>query len=248
VTATNTAALTSVPVSALVTVIPAALPVVNPVAPITLFSGQASPVVALSGSDPNIPSSLPLTFKVSQTGVPAVIGLLVTQGSNPPGTGATLTFVAPVLPATQLTPAVITLTITATDKAGLVSAPVTTAVTVNPTPDVIIPASAQYRKTGKRLVITVNDANPNVTLRLQPYATTTAGVTYNPDPAAGGVGNVFTNNNNGTYTLTILGVPQPACNPGGAFATPCSAKPFDVKSNMLNVPGDSGFFALTSIK
>jgi hypothetical protein len=247
VTATNTASLTSAPVSTLITIIPAAVPVVSPVAPITLFSGAASPVIALSGSDPNIPQRLPLRFAVTQTGTPALIGLLVTQGPNPPGTGATLTFVAPTLPLTQLTPTLVTLTFTATNSAGQVSAPVSTTVTVNPTPDFITVTSALFRKTGKKLILTVNDADPNVTLRLQPYVTT-AGTTYNPDPAAGGVGNVFTNAGAGVYTLTIIGVPEPACNPGGAFATPCSAQPLEVKSNIQPLPGDSGFFALTSIK
>ena len=247
VTATNTASLTSAPVSLLVTIVPAAVPVVNPVAPIALFSGQASPVIAISGSDPNTPPSLPLTFQVSQSGAPALVGLLVTQGPNPPGTGANLTFVAPILPPTQITLSVITLTITARDAAGRVSAAVTTTVTVSPVPDLITVASAEYRQNQKRLTITMNDANPNVTLLLQPYLTT-AGATYNPDPAAGGVGNVFTNNLNGTYTITIAGVPAPACNANGTFAIPCTLTPLDVKSNMRNVPGDSGFFALTRIR
>jgi len=247
VTATNSANLTSAPVSLLVSIIPAALPLVNPVAPISLFAGQASPVIALSGSDPNVPPSLPLTFHVAQSGTPALVGLLVTQGPNPPGTGANLTFVAPTLPPTQITPSVITLTITATDAAGRVSAPVTTTVTVSPVPDVITVASAEYRVNQKRLTITVNDANPNVTLLLQPYLTT-GGTTYNPDPAVGGVGNVFTNNLNGTYTITIAAVPAPTCNASGNFAIPCTLTPLDVKSNMQVVPGDSGFFALTKIR
>jgi hypothetical protein len=247
VTATNTASLTSAPVSLLVTIVPAAVPVVNPVAPISLFAGQASPVIALSGSDGNVPPSLPLTFSVAQSGSPALVGLLVTQGPNPPGTGATLTFVAPTLPPTQITPSVITLTITARDPAGRVSAPVTTTVTVSPVPDIITVASAEYRVNQKRLIITVNDANPNVTLLLQPYLTT-GGTTYNPDPAAGGVGNVFTNNLNGTFTITIAGVPAPACNASGNFLIPCTLTPLDVKSNIQVVPGDSGFFALTRIR
>jgi hypothetical protein len=247
ISATNTAGLTSAAVFTIVVVNPAAAPLVNPVAPISLFSGQSSPVIALSGSDPNVPAALPLTFSVAQSGAPSLVGLLVTQGPNPPGNTANLTFVAPTLPPTQITPSVITLTITARDTLGLVSAPVTTTVTVNPLPDVITLASAQYRVNQKRLVITVNDANPSVTLLLQPYLTT-AGTTYNPDPAAGGVGNVFTNNLNGTFTITISGVPAPACNANGNFAIPCTLKPLDVKSNIKNVPGDSGFFALTSIR
>jgi hypothetical protein len=60
------------------------------------------------------------------------------------------------------------------------------------------------------------------------------------------VGNVFTLAG-GVGTLTINGVPEPACgNPNNT--TPCPATPLDVKSNIQNVPGDSGFFALTRIR
>ena len=81
-------------------------------------------------------------------------------------------------------------------------------------------------------------------MKLQSYVTIT-GTTYNPDPAAGGVGNVFTNNLNGTYTLALNGVPEPACGNVNGNLTPCPTKSMDVKSN-LN--GDSGFFALTDIR
>jgi hypothetical protein len=141
----------------------------------------------------------------------------------------------------------ISVSVTATNTANVPSAAQSAPVTVNPTPDVITVVSAEYRTSLKRLIITVNDANPNVTLKLQPYLTT-AGTTYNPDPAAGGVGNVFTNTAP-TYTLTINGVPAPACaNPNGLYQTPCSATPLDVLSNIQNVPGNSGFFALTRIR
>jgi hypothetical protein len=76
--------------------------------------------------------------------------------------------------------------------------------------------------------------SPNVVLKLQPYLTVN-GTTYNPDPAAGGLGNTFTNNGAGAYTLDISGAPEPAVPP---------ATPLDVKSN-LN--GDSGSFGLTKI-
>lgn len=222
-------------------------PIVNPVAPLSLFSGAAG-TLNVTGSDPNNPQLLPLVFSATQTPAGTLSVFTVTQGPNPPGTGATITFLAPTLPVTQLIPTVATVSITATNNAGLISGATTTTVTVNPTPDAIIPTSAEYRANQKRLIITVSDANPNVTLSLQPYLTTT-GTTYNPDPAAGGVGNVFTNIGGGVYSLTISGAPAPACNPApGAFATPCSLKPLDVKSNIQNVPGDSGFFALTKIR
>jgi len=222
-------------------------PTVNPVAPISLFSGAAGTII-LTGSDGNNPPLVPLVYTVVQVPAGTLQVLAVTPGPNPPGTGATVTFLAPNLPATQLIPTVVTLTITATNNAGIASAPVTTTVTVNPTQDAITPTSAEYRANQKRLIVQVNDPNPNVTLRLQPYLTTT-GTIYNPDPAAGGVGNVFTNIGGGVYSLTISGAPAPACNPApGAFAIPCALSPLDVKSNIQNVPGDSGPFALTKIR
>jgi hypothetical protein len=222
-------------------------PTVNAVAPISLFSGAAGTII-LTGSDGNNPPLVPLVYTVTQAPAGTLQVLTVTPGANPPGTGATVTFLAPLLPPTQLVPTVVTLTITASNNAGIASAPVTTTVTVNPTPDPITLTSAEYRANQKRLIIQVADPNPNVTLRLQPYLTTT-GTIYNPDPAAGGVGNVFSNLGGGVYSLTISGAPAPACNPApGAFAIPCSLNPLDVKSNMQNVPGDSGFFALTRIR
>ncbi|HET9839182.1 MAG TPA: hypothetical protein VFR84_13175, partial [Candidatus Angelobacter sp.] len=214
-------------------------PTVDAVAPLSMFSGAAGTIV-VTGSDGNNPPLVPLVYTVVQAPANTLQVLTVTPGPNPPGTGATITFLAPTLPATQLAPTVVTLTITATNNAGIASAPTTTTVTVNPTPDAITPNSAEYRANQKRLIVQVTDPNPNVTLRLQPYLTTT-GAIYNPDPAAGGVGNVFTNIGGGIYSLTISGAPAPACNPApGAFAIPCSLRPLDVKSNILNVPGDSG--------
>ncbi len=104
----------------------------------------------------------------------------------------------------------------------------------------------QYRNNSRRLILNVTSSvvSPNVVLKLQPYVTTT-GTTYNPDPAAGGVGNTFTNAGGGVYTLTLNGVPEPACGNPNGNVVPCPTKPLDVKSN-LN--GDSGFFALTDIR
>jgi hypothetical protein len=225
----------------------ASAPTVNHVAPLTLFSGAAGSM-PVTGSDPNVPPALPLVFISTQAGAPPLVGFNVTQGPNPPGTGATINFTAPTLPVGQVTNVVITLTTTATNSAGLVSAPDTTTVTVVPLPDAISVAGQleQYRLNNRRLILnaTSSVASPNVVLKLQPYVTTT-GTTYNPDPAAGGVGNTFTNNGGGVYTLTLNGVPEPACGNVNGNIAPCPTKPLDVKSN-LN--GDSGFFALTDIR
>jgi hypothetical protein len=225
----------------------ASAPTVNHVAPLTLFSGAAGSM-PVTGSDPNLPPALPLVFAATQAGAPPLTNFTVTQGPNPPGTGATITFNAPVLPVGQITSNVVNLTITATNSAGVVSAPEFTSVTIKPLPDAISVTGLleQYRINNRRLVLNATSSvvSPNVILKLQPYVTTT-GSTYNPDPQAGGVGNVFTNAGGGVYTLTLNGVPEPACgNPNGNVA-PCPTKPLDIKSN-LN--GDSGSFALTDIR
>jgi hypothetical protein len=231
--------------STIVAVNGASAPTVNHVTPLTLFSGAAGSM-AVTGSDPNVPAAVPLFFAATQAGAPALNNFTVTQGSNPPGTSATITFNAPVLPLGQVTSSVVNLTITATNTANLVSAPEFTSVTVQPLPDAITPTSAQYRINNKRLIITANSSvvSPNVNLFLQSYVTTT-GTTYNPDPAAGGAGNLFTNNGAGAYSLTLNGVPEPACGNPGGNTTPCPTKSLDIKSN-LN--GDSGGFALTKIQ
>jgi hypothetical protein len=223
----------------------ASAPTVNHVAPLTLFSGAAGSM-PVTGSDPNVPPALPLVFTATQAGAPALVNFTVTQGPNPPGTGATITFTAPTLPVGQVTSSVVNLTITATNSAGVASAPEFTSVTINPLPDVVTPTSAIYRVNNKRLIITATSSvnSANVVLTLQPYVTIT-GSTYNPDPAAGGAGNVFTNTGGGTYSLTLNGVPEPACGNPGGNTTPCPSRPLDIKSN-LN--GDSGFFALTRIQ
>ena len=222
----------------------ASAPTVNHVAPLTVFSGAAGSM-PVTGSDPNVPPALPLVFTATQAGAPALVNFNVTQGPNPPGTGATITFTAPTLPVGQIGSNVVNLTITATNSAAVASAPEFTTVTVVPLPDVISFTGLleQYRLNNRRLTLNVTSSvvSANVVLKLQPYVTVT-GTTYNPDPAAGGVGNTFTNNGGGAYTLVLNGVPEPAC---GNPNVPCPTRPLDVKSN-LN--GDSGFFALTDIR
>ena len=73
--------------------------------------------MAVTGSDPNSPPALPLFFTATQAGAPALNDFTVTQGPNPPGTGATITFTAPVLPIGQVTTSVVNLTITASNSA-----------------------------------------------------------------------------------------------------------------------------------
>jgi hypothetical protein len=225
VTATNCGGSSTA--STTVTINAPASPTVNPVAPITVFSGAAGSF-AVSGTDPG---GLKLTFTATQAGAPALANLRVTSTGN---FTANIQFTAPVLPLNQTVPSVVTLGITAKNAAGVVSAPVFTTVTIKPLPDAIAIASAEYRIGKQRLIITATTNNPNATLTLQPYLTTT-GTIYNPDPAVGGGGNVFTNLA-GVLTLDIVGAPEPAVPP---------AKPLTVTSNLGGTSPTSG---LTKIR
>jgi len=193
---------------------------------------------------------VPLTFTVTQTGAPALTVLTVTQLTP---TSATVNFTAPTLPAAQVTPTVINLTITARNTANSISAPEATTITVNPLPDSVLITATEFRTGKQRLVINASSSvvSPNVILTLQPYACevpSPAGQAPCPNgifnPAS--LGNTFTNNGGGLYILTLVGAPAPACqNPNGTFATVCPAAPLQVKSNHN---GTSPFHGLDKIR
>ena len=219
-TLTATSLCTGVAVSATdtatITIAAAATPTVNHVLPIAVFSGAPGSLV-ITGSDPNVPAATPLTFTVTQTGAPALLNFLTTQ--NPP-TGATVTFTAPTLPVGQVTPSVVNLTITAQNTLGATSAPEFTTVTVKPLPDAVLITNAEYRTSKIRLVVTASSSviSPNVVLTLNPYVCAVpalAGTLPCPggsfDPAT--IGNTFTNNGGGLYTMTLVGAPEPAVPP-----------------------------------
>ena len=213
----------------------AATPTVAPVTPVTVFASTASSFNVSA----NNPAGTQLTFTVTQTGAPALLGLTVTRTGI---STARVNFNTPALPVGQVTPSVITLNITAKTATGPVSAPEVTTVSIKPLADAITAVTTEYRIGKQRLVITATSSvvSPNVVLTLLPYVTT-AGTTF--DPAA--LGNVFANGGNGLYTLTLVGAPTPACNPGGAFATPCAASPLDITSNL---GGNSGVQGLQKIR
>jgi hypothetical protein len=121
--------------TATVNVLGSVAPTVSAVPPQSVISGDPG-TINLTGADTNAPPSTPLTFTVTQTGVPPLTGLSVTQ--NGP-TAAIFHYVAPV--GVTAPPKVVTLSIKATNAAGVPSLVVTTTVTINPAVAIVAPVA-----------------------------------------------------------------------------------------------------------
>jgi hypothetical protein len=236
VTATNTIGASTSAITT-VTINPAPViqaPVANPVAAVSVPVNASDVNILITGSDPNVPAQTPLLFTVTQAPAGTLIfpsggcALGVVQGNlcvTPSGpTSATVSFNAPA------TPVSVTLTITAINAGGVASTPITTTVTVT---DVFSITAAEYRTNKQRLIVNVTDntIDPTIQIFLQPYrcenaaapCVLTGGVwMYDPDPAHGGVGNLFTGGAGGLYVIDVVGAPAPACKLGGTYSTPCN--------------------------
>jgi hypothetical protein len=237
-TATNCSGASVSTSSTTITINAPGAPTVNAVPTVTVVSGTGGSFLA-TGSDPNVPALTPLTFNVVQTSGPILIGITVTPNSP---TSATVSFTAPVVAVVSQA----TLSLTATNTALLTSAAVPVTVVINPPAvgDTVLITSAEYRIGKQRLIINATSNAPGpVTLKLQPYLTTTGSI-YNPAPSAGGLGDTFTLTA-GVYILDITGAPAPACGNAAGYQTPCPAKPLDVLSSG---GGDSLPFSLTRIR
>jgi hypothetical protein len=225
---------------------------------VAVIAGATAPTV-VAGPNQNAVGGAKVTLTATGTSATGTVNLQFTQtggstvtlpngglvGPVASGTPGTIQFTAPNVATT------LTFAVTATDANGT-SLPATTLVFVAPTiPLNITITTAQYRISKARLDFTVTFTGvgvntPATLLKLMPYVTT-SGSTY--DPAVQNA--VFTAAGGGVYNLTLIGSPTPACNPGGAFATPCSARPivveaFDATTNA--VLGTSVATALTNIR
>jgi hypothetical protein len=259
VTATNTIGISTSAI-ATVTINPAPVvqpPVANPVAPVSIPVSSTDVSILITGSDPNVPAQTPLLFTVTQAPAGTLLfpsagcALGVVQGNlcvTPSGpTSATVSFNAPATPASAV------LTITVINSAGVASTPITTTVNVT---DVFSITAAEYRSNKKRLIVNVTDntIDPTIQIFLQPYrcevaaapcVQTAPGVwTYDPDPAHGGVGNVFTGGAGGLYVIDVVGVPAPACNLNANYSTPCSV----VAVSALSSKGGTAASVITRIR
>ncbi|HEX3481836.1 MAG TPA: hypothetical protein VHT91_42780 [Kofleriaceae bacterium] len=203
-TVTNPAGSSTATVT--ITINASTAPTIVHIAPRTVASGTAVAMTATC-SDPN---GLACSFVWTQTsGTPVVL-------SPNPHVGATVSFTVAL--AAGVAPAVLQFQIVATNTAGVSSAPDVTTVTVTPPADQVRITNVEYRADKQRLIVTATSSvvSQDVILTLQPYVTAT-GTTF--DPAL--LGNLFTNGPPlGTYTLTVVGAPQPAAPP----ATPLTAR------------------------
>jgi hypothetical protein len=249
-----TSALTTVTINPPVPVLP---PVANPVAAVLVPVSSSDVSLLVTGSDPNVPAQTPLIFTVTQTPAgtlqfpSAGCALGTNQGNvcvTPSGPNtATISFNAPAVPAS------VALTITVINSAGVASAPITTTVTVT---DIFSITAAEYRTNKQRLIVNVadNTIDPTIQIFLQPYRCETAAAPcvqtapgvwmYDPDPVNGGVGNLFTGGAGGLYIIDVVGAPAPACNPGGAYKTPCGVVSISARSSK----GGTASSALTRIR
>jgi hypothetical protein len=113
----------------------------------------------------------------------------------------------------------------ATNVTVTVSAAVPTNITLTP---------VEYRTSKQRLIVTATSTDATVSsMRLLPYLTE-SGTTF--DPATLGAANLTVSLvAPGSFTVTAVGAPPPACNLGGTYATPCAQAPITVKA--LNAAG-----------
>jgi hypothetical protein len=142
----------------------------------------------------------------------APAGVTFLETGTGTGTGPTLTFTAPSVPALTA-PLVLNFTVVGTSSVAGVpaSAPVTVAVTVNPTVDLITIAHVRYLKKIARLVINASDFTPGVTLTVTLAGPNGESPTINPatgSPYVGTMGPVIPFAP-GVFTIRFTNVPPP---------------------------------------
>lgn len=121
-----------------------------------------------------------------------------------------------------------TFSVTATNVNGT-SSPTTVKVVVAPFVPTNITLNNIYRTGKQRLVITATSTDPAVaSMKLMPYLTE-AGTTFDP-ATLGAAGLTVSLIAPGSFTVTAVGMPPPACNLGGTYATPCGQKPLTVRA------------------
>jgi hypothetical protein len=210
-------------------------PTVNPIQNQTVTAGLPVTVVASSASLP-----APRWTWTQTAGPVNPVAFNQTPTAATASASSQITF-TPTVAGTY------TFSVTATNTNGT-SQPTPVTITVTATvPANIVVTPAEYRIGKQRLVLTATTPDLATTsVTLLPYLTET-GTTF--DPATLGASAFTVTGGPGVWTLTAVGAPKPACNLGGAYATPCAQRPLTVKAFINGVvSGTSAPTALDRIR
>ena len=202
--------------STMITVQTAPPPTINPIQTQTVTAGN---LVTVSASSSSVPAPTWAWTQSSGPGNPVLTQTPVAATA----TGASALLFTPTVAGTY------TFGVTATNVNGASPQTLTSVVVTASVPTNVTLTTTEYRTAQQRLVITATSLDATVTsMVLQPYLTE-SGIVF--DPATLGAANLTISLiAPGTWTLTAVGAPRPACNLGGAYATPCAQKPLTVKS------------------
>jgi hypothetical protein len=201
--------------STTITVQAAPPPTIDPIQNQTVTAGN---LVTLTASSSSLPAP---TWAWSQTAGPANPALSQTPAAATASGTSQLKF-TPSVAGTY------TFSVTATNANGTSSA-TTVTVTVTASVPTNITLNNEYRTSKQRLIVTATSTDTTVSsMVLQPYLTE-KGTMF--DPATLGAANLTVSLvAPGSFTVTAVGAPPPACNLGGTYATPCSQTPITVKA------------------
>ena len=202
-----------------VTVQPVPPPSINPIQNQAVTAGNNVTITATS-------ASLPLpTWAWVQTGGPAAVAFAQAPAAATPSGTSSINFT----PSAAAGAGTYTFNVTAINANGTspttsVSIIVTTAVPIN----ITFGGTLEYRISKQRLVMTATSTDPTVaSMVLMPYMTE-AGTIF--DPATLGANLTISLITPGSFTITLVGAPKPACNLGGVYQTPCAQRPITVKA------------------
>jgi hypothetical protein len=201
-------------VSTTITVTAAPVPTINPIQNQTVTAGAN---VTISATSASIPAP---DWTWTQTAGP-VNPVAFTQVGKLASASSSIQFSASAV-------GTYTFSVTAANANGTSSATtVTITATATAATTITFGGTLEYRISKQRLVMTATSTNPAITsMTLLPYLTE-SGTVF--DPTTLGANLTISLITPGSWTITAVGAPAPACNLGGAYATPCSQTPITVK-------------------
>ncbi|NUQ32473.1 MAG: hypothetical protein HOP99_06605 [Dermatophilaceae bacterium] len=204
-----------------VTVAAAPKPTITPIQNQTVTAGN---LVTITASSSSLPAPM---WTWSQVSGPSNPTLSQTPAAATAAASSQLKF-TPTVAGTYVY-SVVADNANGTSSATNVTVTVTAAVPTN-----ITLTPVEYRISKQRLIVTATSTDTTVSsMRLLPYLTE-SGTTF--DPATLGAANLTVSLvAPGSFTVTAVGAPPPACNLGGTYATPCAQSPITVKA--LNAAG-----------